>query len=99
MVPGPRPDTSAKTAPVAGLIRYASAPAVPELRTWKVCIPGVTWCQPVPHAPLETVMTFPAAVWLPQPDSPAASSVTAGARQASTRRTPRTGRASPVSIR
>ena len=34
----------------------------------------VTCCQPVPHAPVDTVMTLPGRGWLPHPDSPAASS-------------------------
>ena len=78
-------------APLAGLIRSTSAPPMEELRIWNVCIPEVTCRQPVPHAPADTVMTLPASDWVPQPDSPAAS--TAATSTGATRTTggPSTG--------
>src|SRR6185312_260007 len=77
-------------APLAGLIRSTSAPAVEVLCSWKVCAPARTSCQPVPQVPVDTEMTLPAGE-VPHPASPAASTLadssphTAGRTPAGTR--------------
>ena len=78
VVPGPEFSISAYSAPLAGLIRSISAPAVPVLRISNVCQPGRATCQRPPQAPLETEISPAGAAppWLPlaQPASSAAHS-------------------------